>query len=213
MKINWQSFLFGVLFSFPLFADGYLPQPISQDQPWSFILSFGNGKYQHVYPDDSQSAIGRLAVGNELLLTGDYAVGVEVGLQNGNHLRLEVPDETLAVLGWYPVRSTLGPILDLLVTAKSDPLFGSDFFAQFKGGVAYRHWGVRSTPSAELFRLNGEFQAGIGYPMSPLANLSLLYQGVYGGNPNFYFNSPSNTNNVANIPTLHSLLFGFTVNI
>lgn len=213
MKMKLQLATLGILFSINVFADGYLAAPTSQDQPWSITASVGDGKYQHAYSRDGKTALGRLALGNEMLLTGDVALGLELGLQNGNKMRLDIPPQTLAVLGWLPVRTTLGPMLDLLITAKSDPLAGSSFFAQLKGGVAYRYWKIKDRPVNDISKLAGEIQAGIGYPISALASLSVLYQGVFGSDPRLTLNTQNKRASVSNIPTLHGVLLGFSVNL
>lgn len=208
-----QFVIIGILFSIQVFADGFSPDLTSQDQPWSVTASVGGGKYCHVYPKDSQSILGRLALGNEMFLTGDIALGLELGLQNGNHMHLEISDEALAVLKWLPVQTNLGPMLDLLITAKSDPLLGSSFFAQLKGGFAYRDWKIQQLHLYEFSRLAGEIQAGFGYPISTLATLSLLYQGVFGSDPNYRIDFVTRTNQVSNIPALHGILLGLSFNL
>jgi hypothetical protein len=208
-----QFFTIGILLSINVFADGYYPDLTSQDQPWSITASIGKGKYQHTYRKDGDAAVGRLALSNEMLLARDFALGLEFGVQNGNHMRLQIPYETLAILEWLPVRTTLGPMLDLLVTAKSDPLGGSSFFAQFKGGVAYRKWRVKLDPINDLSQLAGEIQAGFGYPITALASLNLLYQGVFGSDPNLKLNIFNKVGHISNIPALHAVLLGFSVNL
>jgi hypothetical protein len=213
MKMKLQLLTVGILLSLNVFADGYYPEPTSQDQPWSIIASVGQGKYQNSYPKEGNAALARLALGNEMLLTGDVALGLELGLQNNSYIRLQIPYETLVILEWLPVRTTLGPMLDLLITAKSDPLAGSSFFAQLKGGVAYRNWQIKQDQINDLSRLAGEVQAGFGYPITALASLSLLYQGVFGGDPNLTLSLYNKTGHVSNIPALHAVLLGFSVSL
>ena len=213
MNMKLQTITLGILLSFNAIADGYYPELTSQDQPWSITASFGNGTYQRLNSNDGQTAVGRVALGNEMMLTGEYALGLELGLQSGNHMRVNIPKETMAVLEWLPVRSSLGPMLDLLITAKSDPLGNSSFFAQLKGGVAYRYWQIKNQPVNDLSQLAGEIQAGFGYPISALANLSLLYQGVFGNDPNLTLNTYAKTAHASNIPVLHAVLLGFSVNL
>lgn len=210
MKIKYITTFFGILFSLSAFADGYTPELLEMDQPWSVTASFGNGKYQRT---TDSNAIGRFAVDDDILLTGKYAVGLELGLQSGNRLKLDLPIETLTALEWLPMRSSLGPMFDLLVTAKSDPLGNSPIFAHLKGGVAYRSWQINNEYIHGLSQLAGEVQAGFGYPLTALASLSLLYQGVFGGEPNFVVNPTTKTAHVSNIPALHAVLLGFSVNL
>ena len=213
MRMKLQLFTIGILLSINVFADGYYPEPTSLDQPWSVTLSGGKGKYHNDFFNDGEALFARLALGNELVLTGDLALGLEVGVQNGNNLRLNIPYTTLAVLEWLPVQTSLGPMLDLLITAKSDPLIGSSFFAQLKGGVAYRHWRIKQYQINDLSQVTGEIQAGLGYPITALASLSLLYQGVLGNDPNTQLNLFSKTGRISYIPTLHAVLLGFSVNL
>lgn len=205
-----QSIFLGILCSFSAFADSYFPEPTSLDQPWTVIASLGEGTYQN---SKNQSVLGRMALGNELFLSGDYALGLELGVQTGHRMNLDIPLETLAMLELLPVRTSIGPMLDLLITAKSDPLAGSNFFAQLKGGVAYRYWQAHNEPVNEFSQVTGEIQAGFGYPITALATLNLLYQGVFGNDFNVNVNPDTKAIHVSNIPTLHAVLFGFTVNL
>lgn len=202
----------GFLLSSTTYASGLSPKLTSQDQPWSITASAGSGNYQ-VKANDRNSALGRLALGNEMLLAGDIALGLELGLQTGTKICLNIPKETLNFIKWFPVQTTLAPTLDLLITTKTDPIGNSSFFAQLKGGVAYRHWKIKRIPINEISQIAGEIQAGFGYPITALANLSLLYQGIYGNTPNVQISPYSKKENLANIPTLHAILVGLSVNL
>jgi hypothetical protein len=213
VSMNMKLIIPGILISFLVFADGYYPELTSQDQPWSITASIGNGKYQHIPSPEGDAALARLALSNELLLTGDVALGLELGVQNGNHLHFRIPYQNAPVLRIIPVHTYLSPMLDLLVTAKSDPLAGSAFYAQIKGGIAYRNWRIQQNTINELSQLAGEIQAGFGYPITALASLNLLYQGVFGGNPDLTLNLATQTAQLSNIPILHALLLGLSVNL
>lgn len=213
MKMKFPLIIIAILLSSSLFADGYYPEPMPTDQPWSLVASLGNGKYQALHNSSSKTALGRLALGNDMVLTGDLAWGLELGIQNGNKMYLAIPNETLALLHWLPVKTSLGPMLDLLVTAKSDPIAGSSFFAQLKGGVAYRKWQIEHQDINSISQLAAEIQAGVGYPLTTLASLNLLYQGVFGNDPNLVINTYTKTGHLANVPSLHAVLLGFSVNL
>jgi hypothetical protein len=213
MNMKLQASLIAVLCSSPLYADGYYPEPMSADQPWVVTASVGTGQYESMSNNSSKTILGRLALGNELMLTGDLAWGLELGVQNGNEMHLTIPNDTLTLLDWPPVRTDLGAMFDLLVTAKSDPLAGSSFFAQFKGGLAYRKWRVERHDINDVSQLAAEFQAGLGYPITTLASLNLLYQGVFGNDPLLALDVISRTGHLTNIPTLHAILLGFSINI
>lgn len=214
MKRDYARLLIaiGILLSFTTHAGSYLPRLTSQDQPWSVTASAGSGNYQ-VMAADKNTALGRLALGNELLLAGDIALGLELGLQTGNKICLTIPKQTWNLIKWIPVSTTLSPTIDLLITTKTDPLFDSSFFAQLKGGIAYRHWKIDRIPIDEISQLAAEVQAGFGYPITALASLNLLYQGIYGNTPAFQVNSYTKKTNLSNIPTLHAVLLGLSVNL
>ena len=213
MKMKFPLLILAILLSNTLFADGYYPEPISTDQPWTVTASIGTGRYQYLHNSSGKTALGRLAIGSDFLITGDLAWGLEIGVQNGNKMHLAIPYETLALLQWLPVKTSLGPMLDFLITAKSDPLIGSSFVAQFKGGLTYRKWQVEQQAINDISQLAAEIQAGVGYPITTLASLSLLYQGVYGNDPNLVINYRSKTGHVSSIPSLHAILLGLSVNI
>ena len=213
MKMKFPLLIIAILLSQALVAGGYYPEPMSQDQPWVLTASVGTGSYQSLHNSSSKTALGRFAVGNDLLLTGDLAWGLELGVETGNKMYLAIPNQTLVLLQWLPVKTSLGPMIDLLITAKSDPLIGSSLFAQLKGGIAYRKWQVEHQAVNDLTQLAAEIQAGVGYPLTTLANLNLLYQGVFGNDPNLVINVPSKTGHLASIPSLHAILFGLSVNI
>ncbi|KTD74175.1 hypothetical protein [Legionella tucsonensis] len=206
--------IIGILLSFNAIAGDYFPKLTSQDQPWSVTASAGAGNYE-VTTRDKSVPIGRLALANEMMLAGNIALGLELGLQTGTHIKLNMPRETFQALKkWIPMQTTLAPTLDLLITSKSDPLGSSSFFAQLKGGLAYRHWRDNRVPLNDISQLAGEVQAGFGYPITALANLSLLYQGIFSGNgPNFHLDTYSKREQLSNIPTLHAVLLGLSVNL
>lgn len=213
MKMKLPLTIIAILLSRSLCADGYYPEPIPPDQPLSVTASIGTGRYQYLHNSSGKTALGRLALGNDMMLTGALAWGLELGIQNGNKMHLAIPNETLAILQWLPVKTSLGPMLDLLVTAKSDPIAGSSVFAQLKGGIAYRKWQIEHQAINSISQLAAEVQAGFGYPLTTLASLNVIYQGVFGNEPNLVINPNTKTGHITNIPSLHAVLFGLSVNI
>lgn len=180
------------------------------DHRLSVIASLGYGNYQRFYHSDGQTAIGRIALAAELLTTNQATFGLEFGLQSGNRMRVIIPQSTVDVLG-CAVQSTVKPMLDLLVTANTSPLNESLLFTQFKGGIAYRYWQIHRDWIQNKSELAGEVQAGIGYPLSELTNLNLVYQGVFGGNSKITFNPLTEIGYVSNIPVQHGILLGISV--
>lgn len=205
----------GCFLSFNASANSYLPAFVSNtdnldNNSWSVSASLGYSEYQHMVGSDGKAPIGRLGFGAELLTTNHAILGVELGLQSGNHMRLPVPEGAFGAL-CGAVRTSMRPMLDLLITANANILRESLLFTQLKGGVAYRHWQIENIWINNKSQLAGEVQAGLGYPLTEISNLNLLYQGIFGGNPRLRANPLSDSGFIANMPIQHGVLFGFSI--
>ena len=188
--------------------------PIAINHPWSFIGSLGYTNYQNFYHDDGQTGIVRLAIGKSILYTHSLDLGFELGVQNGNTMRFGPSAELLALGALLPIQSTVKPVIDLLATVKSTSLGDSDIFALLKGGIAYRRWQFNDRITInDLSQAAGEVQAGFGYPLTRAVNLSLLYQGIYGSNPNLIVNTTAFTGHVSNIPIQQGVLLSLAFTI
>lgn len=143
-------------------------------------------------------------------------LGAEIAVQSGNTMQLYATDEVIALAGDLPIQATLKPLLDILATAKL-PLYSS-FDLILKGGIAYRQLQLNSvsSPQDSLSKVNGEFQAGLSYPLSEHAQLTAMYQGIYStSNANVQFTSTSVSNffslgdvSISNIPTQQAGFLG-----
>lgn len=153
---------------------------------WLYMGAYGGyGDINGAYHQDGQFTQGRLAIG---VHTPNYyrvlSVGAETGVQWGNDMRLEADETLVDQAGGLPIQTTLKPLVDLLLTMRIQ--FGADsaWFAVFKGGVAYRQLQFidRSSSDDHLRKVNGEFQAGLGYNLTDHATITAFYQGIYSGN-------------------------------
>lgn len=179
---------------------------------WSVTASIGYTDFQHMYESEGQTVLGRLAFDRALLDTQFGNIGLELGVQNGNQMRLKVDEEDLNALGGSPIQTTVKPTLDLLGTFITHPLFNTPLFAQVKGGIAYRSWQFDDRTSIDfLSNIAGEVQAGVGFAISKTANLSLLYQGIYGGNPNFVVDTTNETGSISTLPIQNGVLLSLAV--
>ena len=161
--------------------------------PSSLPLSIGAyGGYGHVdggYKQDGNVALGRLSLG---LHVKDYNVnhlialsfGIEAGVQSGNTMRLSANQLIIDDAGGLPVQAVLKPMIDALVTVKGQFNSMSLFSYVFKGGIAYRQlqFADRTSSRDTLNKVNGEFQAGLGYSVTEHVTLTALYQGIYSTN-------------------------------
>ena len=105
--------------------------------PWSLSGSLGMMQYNNVYGQDGETATGRFGLEYQLLHHDYFNLGLELGLQNGNFMRLAIPEETIKLIGGMPVEVQAKPMVDLLLTSE----FFSDLtplYVLLKGGIAYR---------------------------------------------------------------------------
>lgn len=187
-----------------------LIQPATR-HPWSVIGSIGYTNYQNMYLNDGQTAVLRLALGRDLFKVNLWTIGLEGGVQNGNTMRLYAPQSTLDILGELPIQTTVKPLIDLLFTLKAPPFSKTPFIPLFKGGLAARRWQFSDRDSINnLSKIGGEVQAGFAYPINKRINLSVLYQGIFGSNPDFQVNAAAETGHVSDIPIQNGVLLSLS---
>ena len=178
---------------------------------WGFSGSLGLSRYDFVYNKDGQSTIGRLSFNTQYIASDFLALGLEVGVQNGNTMRLDIPKPTLDLLGGEPVTIIVKPMVDLLVTAQVTPFDDVGFFGFIKGGVAYRQLQVDRNEVNDLSKTSPELQAGVGYKINDNLALHMEYQQIFGNNPYYQVNELNETATIANIPTQKAVLIGLTL--
>jgi hypothetical protein len=190
-------------------------------RPWSFVGGLGYAWYDFGYDggdsadpaaqdsiDDGQTAVGRFAIARDLIKLRTMQFGLELGVQSGNTMRLDIPQVTLDLLGGMPVQADIKPMLDLLATATTEPLTGQfPAYGILKAGIAYRRMQINERVTVnDLQQVGFELQAGLGAAISDRAQLALLYQGVFNGSTNFTVNTETGTGHVSNIPMQNGLL-------
>jgi hypothetical protein len=188
------------------------PPPVIDTCPWSITGSVGYAGLDGAFQGQGQTAIGRFGIGKVLRDTGRSSLGLELGVQNGTTMQLQIPQETLDILGGVPVTVTVNPLIDLLGTLRFTPLSTTAMFADIKLGAAYRRMDVliRQTVNNKS-QFAGELQAGVGMPITDAATLSLLYQGIYGAGVNFRANEATETGLISNIPVQNGVLLSLNV--
>jgi hypothetical protein len=194
------------------FSSDALHDDIPAATSWSVTASIGYTNFENMYGNEGQTAVGRLAFDKGLLKIKQFEIGAEFGIQNGNSMRLKVSQTDLDLLGGSPVQTTVNPILDLLATVMVQPLKNTPIFAQIKGGIAYRSWQFEDRTSINpVSNIAGEIQAGLGVAISKRSRLSLLYQGIFGGNSNFVVDSNNEVAHVSTIPAQNGILLSMNV--
>ena len=188
------------------------PPPVVDTCPWSITGSVGYAGLDGAYGGQGQTAIGRLGIGKIFRDVGRSSLGWELGVQNGTTMQLLIPQATLDLLGGVPVTVAVNPLIDLLGTLRFTPVSTTAAFMDIKLGAAYRRMDVliRETVNNKS-QFAGEVQAGFGVPITDAATLSILYQGIFGGDVNFRANATERTGLISNIPVQNGVLMSLSL--
>ena len=195
-----------------------------EPRPWSVIGGLGYTWYDFGYNGgslaapaaqasigDGQTAFGRFAIARDLAKRNSIQFGLELGVQSGNIMRLDIPQATLDLLAGMPVQANIKPMIDLLATATTEPLMNTPAYGVLKAGIAYRRMQIdESVTVNDLSQVGFELQAGLGANITDRARLALLYQGVFNGSTNFTVNIAADTGHVSNIPMQNGILLALS---
>lgn len=181
--------------------------------PWTVSASLGYADYQYVHRGDHITAMGRFAIGRDLLKKGPFLFGLELGLQSGNQMRLQMTEEEVDALGGLLVQTTLKPMVDALATVRVTPELTAPLFLQLKAGAVYRQWQMDRDTINDISQLASEIMVGCGYTITPNASITLSYQGIFGSKPDFTIDLESGIGHVQNIPVQHAILLGIILMI
>lgn len=173
--------------------------------------SAGATRYNNVYSNDGKSILGRLSLETNYDVSESLSLGLEIGVQNGNTLRLNIPKPLLDILGGEPVSVVVKPLMDALITLKTMPFDNPGIFGFLKGGLAYRQLQVDRNEVNDLTKINPELQLGLGYGMTDNSALFIAYQHIFGSNPNYQINPLTETGHIENVPSQNSLFLGISI--
>jgi hypothetical protein len=181
-------------------------EPLSK---WYGGIYGGYGVISGMYKNDGRMAQTRLVLGYNLASFWEHwTLGLELGVQSGAEMRVSGSSALISTAGGLHPQVTLKPFLDLLLAVRWD--MGKDFSLFAKGGIAYRelHFKDRNSSKDSIQKVNGEFQAGIGYEISSHARLVAFYQGIYSENHVGLSLSSSGNVRMAHIPTQQAGFLG-----
>jgi opacity protein-like surface antigen len=198
----------------------------TEPRPWSVEGGLGYTWYNFGYHGgatadptaqnaigDGQTAFGRFALARNVKEFSRIHLGLELGVQSGNTMRLDISQATLDLLAGLPVQANIKPMLDLLVTATTNPspLMSTPVYGVVKAGIAYRRMQINNQVTVnDLSQVGFEVQAGVGTAITDRARLALLYQGVFNGSTSFTYNAATDTGHVSNIPMQNGLLLALS---
>jgi hypothetical protein len=68
--------------------------------------------------NEGESAIGQISIQKYITTSDVLDMGLELSLQNGNAMKMDIPQYLLDKVGGLPIELTLKPTIDLLISAK-----------------------------------------------------------------------------------------------
>jgi len=210
------ALILGCIISLPTFAyqDYKAMSFVAEDgkPPVQVVLGVHEGYsfMQGAYSQDGQTPFQRIELGVKVNDFHQVAVGLEMGVQTGNNLRLTASSAVINAAGGLPLQATLKPTVDALVSfsAKLNPEL--PIYGVLKGGIAYRQLSLQNRTSQRdsVRKVDGELQAGFAFSMSEHATFSMLYQGIYGGSDAGTALSSTNDVMLKRVPTQHGVVAG-----
>ena len=136
--------------------------------------------------------------------------GLEAAVQSGNFMALDA--NWVSGTSALSPESILKPFMDFLVAVNYNFYEKWDLIA--KGGFAYRQLQLtdRHSSADYLAKVNGEFQAGIGYQITKQTRIVALYQGIYSTSDAGTYLTSNDCTGIVHIPTQQAGLIGFDYN-
>ncbi len=186
--------------------------PIQEWRPLLHVGAYGGyGVVNGAYKNDGQTAQARLTLGISAFTYKNLLIGAELGIQSGNTMRLKASSAIISASGDLPIQSTLKPLLDLLITLKTQLVADRPLFGIAKGGIAYRQLQLndRTSSSDSLQKINGELQIGLGYNLTQQLMLTAFYQGIYAnGSAGVSIDASGDNTYIKHIPTQQAGFLG-----
>lgn len=205
-----------VWFLYAAFSGLFLYSPLllssQTSQQWSLIAGLGYGKYSHTVQSTGKTAFERLGISFMLpQKINRFSFGIETAIQSGARMQLDVSQNDLDVLGGLPIQINAKPILDFLVVSKRALGDRLPISLAGKGGLAYVEWQTDRNTVNNLSKVLPEVQFGLNYEASKHVNLNLMYQRIFGSNPNFSVNALSQRGIIATISTVQAIYLGIQI--
>lgn len=200
-----------LLFFLPVIAGTMGDVNTAALSPFSLGAFGGYGVIDGSYGQDGNFSQARLAGGYDFYTFKNVLIGVELGVQSGNTMRLEASADIINTTGGLPIQVVSKPFVDLLVSTSTSFSANSSLSLILKGGIAYRQLQLqdRSSGSDTLNKVNGEFQAGLGYAITNHARVNAIYQAIYNtNNAGIGINSVEDVT-LSQIPTQQAGFLGF----
>lgn len=173
-----------IFFINALFAGAMGTESNNQLPPLYLGVYGGYGHFDSTYKSDGNYAQGRLAFGVQLKQMANNSIGLELGLQSGNSMRLDGSEQLLNSAYGTPAITPLAnlkPVIDGLATIRGKFKSDCTLFYLLKGGIAYRqlHLEDRTSSRDTLNEIAPEMQVGVGMNITSNMVATIFYQGIY----------------------------------
>ncbi len=181
---------------------------------WRFSGTIGVSKFKDMMETDGNTIFTRLAIGADLWRTEYGNIGLELGAQTVNHMRLNLTAVQLTDLGDTIVSTTISGAADLLMTYEYPFNVSGDDGANYavfvKAGVAYRTMHTDRDTINTLKKTSPELQLGFNFDVGEHSSISIAYQGIFSGKMELVTNTASGgTGIIKNIPSQNGALISF----
>lgn len=176
--------------------------------PWQTSLSIGINQVSGMIKDDGTYGSFRLSFTKQLQHIGPNILGATIGLETGNRMRLDAPNNIVTSLGGLPIQTEIKPIFDALASLDL-PLQSTGFLINLKAGAALRQWvfDERCT-NYDRTQVNPEIQAGLSTFTFENYQFFIFYRGIYGSNLSYNFDSTNGTLALSGFPTQQGIFIG-----
>lgn len=188
------------------------PESTRAKSAFRFTAGLGSTNISDMMEKDGYTVFPRIAIAADMLRSEYLNLGLEVGVQTGNHMRIMMTTAQQAALGGTNVSVTVNGPVDILLSADipfSVSIEGALLSGFVKAGGAYRTMHTDRNTVNSLQKINPELQLGLSLEMGSHSSVSFGYQGIFAGKIGFTTNSTTNTGNIKNIPTQHGALVTF----
>lgn len=205
-----------ILMSLMLFLSGSgMVQAANEDKvsPWKIEADLGQAYYSGAANRDGTTALGRLSFGRDLFFTPIGTLGLEIGVQSGNTMRLKTSKEAINALGGVPIEVQMKPMLDVLIDFQSKQFNQLPLNLWLKGGIAHRSLRVDRESINDILGYSPEFQVGVGYRINQRVQLNIGYQMILGKAPHLNVNFESEMGTLAHLPLKQAVLIGISYHL
>jgi len=180
-----------------------------ESAPWSTSLSIGYGSFSNMFQDDGRYALLKLGFGKGIFEYKSTLFGLELGVETGNTMRLDVSREILDQLGGLPFQSRVKPIIDLLGTARI-PVRDSGVSVLLKAGAALRTWQFDRCSADDRSVGDPEFQAGFAWTINKHIFTHLTGRVILGRKVTWFVDPSLDQLSISGMPNQYGILFGTT---